>query len=86
METTNNEFLVKDLYLAAILVTQGVKFTDMRPWGKAYLFVFNKTEAAPVNQAFWDGTLDGNFKQLVNNIHDLKAQMRSKATSTGELQ
>jgi hypothetical protein len=84
MNDKTNEFLVKDLYLAAILVTKGLEFTDVRPYGKAFLFVFNADEAKPIEQEFWKGTLDGNYKQLVNTIHDLKAQMRSMSTATGE--
>jgi hypothetical protein len=74
-----NEFLVKDLYFAAILVTEGLKIQDIHTKDKAFVFAFDAELAKPLERAYWARELQPtkNYKDFVDNIHDLKAQMRS---------
>lgn len=73
----NNDYVTKDLYIAALLVANDLIIKHIQSREKTFLFVFDNVKAKELEDQFWNGTLEINAKKFVDSIHDLKARMRT---------
>lgn len=73
------DYLVKDLYEAAFLYSQGKELRDLRRENNFYWFVFEDKKDCEKSAAdYWSGKAIGNIKSYSESIRILKERLFSQ--------
>lgn len=81
MQEQKRQMRLKDFYLAVVLKTVGFTLLGLEDgMGEYVTFVFSDPEdkAQAVLNAFWEGKVEVNARELISNINELKTRLHTK--------
>ena len=80
MENQIQQFKISDFYQAVILKTSGLRLNRLeRASGSFVTFVFDDPDfqAEEILGRYWNGEIQANARELIENINELKTRIHS---------
>ena len=75
---TKEEYMTKDLYLAALLKAKGITIKRLESDTSPYYFIFENPETCKkIEEDYWNAGLEVNAKIYADSIKDLKGRVHS---------
>jgi len=85
MESKDENFLTKDIFLASFLITNSKKLIGLKPEGRVFWFVFSdKDSCEQITMKFWNGEGMVSARAFVDAYRNLKDMIFSQGRDQGQ--